>query len=176
MKKLIIQNLRITLFCFALLFVLGLVIFYKNLGWETVEWTSLFSAIISLFLIICMGIYQFIYIKSNKISLSDFNIQATQESTFTVNESEKDTANTIQNVLPLKINAYKFKYNDKLHFFKTKTGATIRSFGETIIIKLTKIDNTHTQLYVLSKPVYKTTLIDFGKSSVNIEKIKQAFN
>lgn len=139
-------------------------------------WTAILAGITSLVLIICLGIYQFIYIKTNKISLNDFSIQATQEATFTVDKTIEDTIKTIENNIPDKINSYQFKYNKKLDFYKTKTGATVRSWGETIIVKLTKIDNLHTRLYVLSKPIYKTTLIDFVKSSMNIEKFKSEFN
>ena len=176
MKKVIIQNLRVAFFFFAIQFVVGLLFFYKNFGWETIMWTAILAGMTSLVFIIFMGIYQFIYIKTNKISLNDFSIQATQEATFTVDKSVEDTLKTIENNIPGKINSYQFKYNEKLDFYKTKTGATIRSWGEIIIVKLTRVDSSHTQLYVLSKPVYKTTLIDFGKSSMNIENFKLVFN
>ncbi len=175
MKKVIIQNLKVAFFFFAIQFVVGLIFFYKSFGLETTMWTAILAGITSLVFIICTGIYQVIYIKTNKISLDDFRIQATQDTTFTVDKSIEDTIKTLENNIPDKINSYKFKYNEKLDFYKTKTGATIRSWGEIIIVKLTKIDNLHTQLYVLSKPVYKTTLIDFGKSSMNIEKFRLVF-
>ncbi len=179
MKKIIAQNLRVTLFVFIALFVIGLIAFsiafYQGFSWETIKWTAILAGIVSLFFLICMAIYEVIYIKTNKISLNDFNIQATHEATFTVDKSIEDTKNTVENIIPDKINAYKFKYNNKLDFYKTKTGATIRSWGETII-KLTKIDNLKTKIYIESKPVYKATLINFGKSSMNIEKIKLEFN
>ena len=140
-------------------------------------WTAILAGITTLVLIICLGIYQFIYIKTNKIALDNFSIQATQEATFTVDKSLEDTIKAIENDIPDKINSYKFKYNKKLGFsYKTKTGATIRSWGEIIIVKLTKIDNLQTQLYVLSKPIFKTTVIDFGKSSMNIEKFRLEFH
>jgi hypothetical protein len=176
MKKIIIQNFKVAFVLFAIQFVVGLIFFYKSFSLETVMGIAILAGITSLVFIICMGIYQLIYIKTNKISLDDFSIQATQEATFTVEKSVEDTIKTIENIIPDKINSYKFKYNNKLDFYKTKTGATIRSWGEIIIVKLTKIDNLHTQLYVLSKPIYKTTLIDFGKSSMNIEKFKLEFN
>lgn len=176
MKKIIIQNLRVAFFLFAIQFVVGLIFFYKSFSVETVMGTAILAGITSLVFIICIGLYQLIYIKTNKISLDDFSIQATQEATFTVDKSIEETISTIENVVPENINSYKFKYNRKLDFYTTKTGTSIRSFGETIIVKLTKIDNLKTQLYVLSKPIYKTTLIDFGKSSVNIEKFRMSFN
>jgi len=48
--------------------------------------------------------------------------------------------------------------------------------GEVILVKLTSIDDLHTQINVLGKPVNKTTLNDFGKSSMNIEKLRSAFH
>jgi len=176
MKRVIIQNLRVAFLLFAIQFVVGLIFFYKSFSLETVAGTAILAGITSLVFIICLGLYQLIYIKTNKISLNDFSIQATQETTFTVDESMEDTIEIIENIVPENINSYKFKYNKKLDFYKTKTGASIRSFGEIIIVKLTKIDNLKTQLYVLSKPIYKTTLIDFGKSSMNIQKFRMSFN
>lgn len=176
MKKFILQNLKVALFLFAILFVIGLIAFYQSFSWETTKWTALLAGIISLFFIGCMTIYELIYIKANKISLNDFKIQAIQEATFTVDKSIEDTKEIVENILPDKINAYKFKYNNKLDFYKTRTGASVRSWGEAIIIKLTSIDNLRTKIYAESKPVYKATLIDFGKSSLNIEKIKSEFS
>lgn len=176
MKKLIIQNLRIAFIIFAIFFVAGLLFFYKNFSIENTMWTAILAGIISLVLVIPMLIYQMIYIKTNKIPVNDFSITATQEATFTVDKSVENTLKMIENDIPSKINSYPFKYNEKLGLYKTKTGATIRSWGEIILVKLTKIDSLHTQLNVLSKPVYKTTLIDFGKSSMNIEKFRKEFN
>lgn len=176
MKKIIIQNLKVTFSFFVILLITGLIIFYKYFGLETTISIAIVAAIASLVLIISMGIYQLVYIKPNKISLDGFSILATQEATFTVDESEEEALKTIENNIPEKINAYPFKYNHKLDFYKTKTGATLRSWGENIIVKLTKIDDLHTQLYVQSRHIFKITLIDFGKSSMNIEKFKLAFS
>ena len=76
-----------------------------------------------------MAIYQFIYIKSHKIALNDFSIQAKQETTFIVEESIEETENTLENIVLDRINSYKFKYNKKLDFYKSKTEASIRSWG-----------------------------------------------
>ncbi|MEP6464736.1 MAG: hypothetical protein ABJB05_00460 [Parafilimonas sp.] len=176
MKKIIIQNLRVAFFLFIIQFIVGLILFYKNFGMQTIMWTAILAGCTTLVFIICLGIYQLIYVKTNKISLNDFNIQATQEATFTIDKSVEDTIKSIENNIPDEINSYKFKYNKKLDFYKTKTAASIRSWGEIIIVKLTKIDSLHTQLYVLSEPVYKTTIIDFGKSSMNIQKFKSEFS
>ena len=131
MKKFILQNLRIVSFLFAILFVIGLISFYKSFGWETIMWTAFLSGIISLFFIICMVIYELIYIKTNKISLDGFNIQATQETTFTVDKSIEATKNTIENIIPDKINAYHVKYNNKLDYY---TGFIFIIFGTLMVI------------------------------------------
>lgn len=176
MKKIILQNLKVALFFFAVQFIVALIFSHRIFSAETVISLAILSAITSLFLIICMVLYQFFLIKKNKIALDDFGIQAKQEATFTVDKSIGETKKTIENVIPEKINSYKFKYNEKLDYYKTKTGASIRSWGEIVIVRLTKLTDSQTQLDILSKPIYKTTFIDFGKSSMNIEKIKSAFN
>lgn len=161
---------------FAILFVVGTLVFYKSFGLETILWTAILAGIVSLFFLISMGIYQLIYIRINKIPLNDFSIEASQEATFTVDKSIGETIKILETKIPGKINSYSFKYNDKLDFYKTKTGATTRSWGEIIIVKLTRTDALHTVLHILSKPILKTTLIDYGKSSMNIQKIKEEFD
>lgn len=175
MKKIIIQNLRVAFILFALQFFVAMLFFYKNLSLQTILGIVILAGITSVAFILCISIYQIIYIKTHKISLNDFSIQAKQEATFTINKSAADTIRIMENAIPDEINAYQFKYNKNLDFYTTKTGATLRSWGEIIMVKLNRIDPLHTQLYVLSKPVYKLTLIDWGKSSMNIEKFKSAF-
>ena len=176
MKKIIQQNLRVALFLFSVQFVVAIIFLFWIFRIATLTDVILLSAITTLAFMICMSLYQFFYIKSHKISLNDFSIRAKQEATFTVDKTLGETKNTIENIIPGKINSFKFRYNKKLDFYKSKTGASIRSWGENVIVKLTKISESKTQLYVLSEPVYKTTLVDFGKSSMNIEKIKSAFD
>lgn len=129
MKKIILQNLKVALFFFAVQFIVALIFSHRIFSAETVISLAILSAITSLFLIICMVLYQFFLIKKNKIALDDFSIQAKQEATFTVDKSIGETKKTIENVIPEKINSYKFKYNEKLDYYKTKTGASIRSWG-----------------------------------------------
>lgn len=62
------------------------------------------------------------------------------------------------------------------YYLEMGKDATFRSRGEVILVKLTSIDDLHTQINVLGKPINKTTLIDFGKSSMNIEKLRSAFH
>ena len=176
MKKIVLQNIRVGLFLFSVQFFVALFFFFYIFKIATVFDVAILVVITTLLFMICMAIYQLVYIKSHKISLTDFSIQARQEATFNVDKTVGETLNTLENVIPKKINSYKFKFNEKLDYYKSKTGASINSWGEIIIVKLTKISESKTQLYVLSEPVYKTTLVDFGKSSMNIEKIKSAFN
>jgi hypothetical protein len=143
---------------------------------ETILWTAIMTGSTTLVLTLIMGLYQALYIKKHKISLDDFDIKPTQSATFTVDKTIEDTKDIIENVLPYKVNSYKFKYDREQGLYKAKTGATLRSWGEIIVIKLVQLDNYKTQLSVLSKPLLKTTLIDYGKSSMNIQKIKLAFD
>ena len=176
MKKIVIQNLKVAFFFFAVQFIVGLIFLYRNFNYETVIWTAIISGTTTLVFTIIMGLYQAVYIKTHKISIKDFDIRPTQSVTFSIDKSIEETVQIIENIIPDKINSYKFKYDKVKGFYKAKTGATIRSWGEIIIIKLKKLENNKTHLSVISKSLLKTTLIDYGKSSLNIQKIKLAFD
>ncbi|MEI8073651.1 MAG: hypothetical protein WCH78_02790 [Bacteroidota bacterium] len=175
MKKIITQNLKVGLFVFSVQFFVGLIFLYKNFTLETVIWTALLSCITTLVFIIVIALVQAFYMKSYKVSLKNFDVNPTQSATFSVDKTLEEVLAIIENEIPEKINSYKFKYDKEQNIYKAKTSATIRSWGEIVIIKLTKIDNYKIQLSVLSKSILKTTLIDYGKSSLNIQKIKLAF-
>lgn len=100
----------------------------------------------------------------------------TQSATFMVDKTIEQTIEIIENIIPKKINSYKFRYDSEKGFYKATTSATIRSWGEIVTIKLTKIDDFKIQISVLSKSLLKTTLIDYGKSSLNIQKIRLALD
>jgi hypothetical protein len=176
MKKIVFQNLKVAFFFFAIQFIVGTLFLYKNFSLDTLSWTAIISATTTLVFTVFMALYQFVYIRTNKISLADFDINPKQSATFMVETNIDQTKDIIENLLPNKLNSHKFKYDIENGIFKTKTGVTIHSWGEIIAIKLTEIDNAKTQLSVFSRPVLKTTLIDYGKSSMNIQKIKLAFN
>ena len=176
MKKIVIQNLKVAFFIFAVQFIVGLIFLYRNFNYETVIWTAIISGTTTLVFTIIMGLYQSVYIKTHKISIKDFDIRPTQSVTFSIDKSIEETVQIIENIIPDKINSYKFKYDKEKGFYKAKTGATIRSWGEIIIIKLKILENNKTHLSVISKSLLKTTLIDYGKSSLNIQKIKLAFD
>jgi hypothetical protein len=53
-----------------------------------------------------------------------------QEATFTVDKTLGETKSTIENIIPDKINSFKFRYNKKLDFYKSKPGTNIRFWGE----------------------------------------------
>ena len=176
MKKIVIQNLKVAFFIFAVQFIVGLIFLYRNFNYETVIWTAIISGTTTLVFTIIMGLYQSVYIKTHKISIKDFDIRPTQSVTFSIDKSIEETVQIIENIIPDKINSYKFKYDKEKGFYKAKTGATIRSWGEIIIIKLKILEKNKTHLSVISKSLLKTTLIDYGKSSLNIQKIKLAFD
>ena len=176
MKKIISQNLKIAFFIFAIQFTVATLCRYNKFNVDTLSRTSLFSAATTIVFMLFFSAYQIFYIRTNKISLRDFDINPRQSTTFTIKQSLEQTKDIIENLLPTKLNSCKFKFDKKNGIFKSKTGMTIRSWGETIEIKLTEIENSKTQLFVVSIPILKTTLIDYGKSSMNIHKIKLAFD
>jgi hypothetical protein len=55
-------------------------------------------------------------------------------------------------------------------YVKAKTGFTWKSFGEEIIVVLEKSDAS-TIIKINSKPLVKTTIVDYGKNSENVQKI-----
>ena len=176
MKKIIIQNLKVAFYFFAVQFIVGLIFLFRNFNSETVLRTAIFSGTITLVFTIITGLYQAVYIKTHNIPLNDFDIKPSQSVTFTIDKTIEETVEIIEKNIPDKINSHKFKFDKEQGFYKAKTGATIRSWGEIVVIRVTQIDNYKTQLSVLSKSLLKTTLIDYGKSSMNIQKIKLAFD
>lgn len=173
--RLIIQNLKVGLFFFAIQLFIGLIFLFKSFNQATVIGTAIISFVTTLFFLFVMGVLQVIYMKKNKISLADFDIKPTQTTTFSVDKTYEETVSIIQNTIPEKIKSCQFKYDREQDIYKARTGASVLSWGEQIIIKITKLDDYKIQLSVLSKSLLKTTLIDYGKSSTNIQKIKLAF-
>ncbi len=175
MKRLIIQNIKVGLLFFAIQLFVGLIFLYKSFNQETVIMTALISCVTTLVFLFIIVVIQMFYMKNNKISLDDFDIKPTQTTIFSVDKTYEETLAIIQNTIPEKIKSYQFKYDNEQDVYKSKTDASILSWGEEIIIKITKLDNFKIQLSVLSKSLLKTTLTDYGKSSTNIKKIKLAF-
>lgn len=70
------------------------------------------------------------------------------------------------------INAKIISENNKnAGFLKAKTPLTFWSWGEIIEIKVSAIDEKTSQVLVTSSPSVKTTLVDYGKNTENVEKI-----
>ena len=122
-----------------------------------------------------LGILQVVYIRKNKISLADFGINPTQSAVFNVDKSIDETKDIIEQIVPNKISSSKFSYDKAQGFYKAKTRTSVLSWGEKIVIELKELGHSKVQLSVLSKPALRTTLVDFGKSSMNIQKIKRVF-
>lgn len=52
-----------------------------------------------------------------------------------------------------------------------RAGMTWRTFGDRISFRVFKIDDSRTEVEVSSRPVVKSTLVDYGKNLENIERI-----
>ena len=122
-----------------------------------------------------MIVYQIFFIKKNKISINDFDIRPKQSTTIAIDKSIEETQRIVENILPAKIHSSRFIYNRDLDIYEAKITSTMSSWGERIIIKITKSENFKTQVFVLSKPILPITIIDYGKSSLNIHRIKLIF-
>ena len=135
-----------------------------------------FAAGYTFLVILFMLFYQIILIMTSKIDLRDYSIFPKQLVSFVVDKTFNETKDIIENILPNKLKSNGFQYDDKNNLFKTKTAASLISLGENIEIKVTELENAKSQISVFSKPVLRTTLVDYGKSSLNIQKIKLALN
>ena len=54
---------------------------------------------------------------------------------------------------------------------KAEVGMSWKSFGEVVYIKISEQNSGHVSVQVSSSPKVKTTLVDFGKGSANVERI-----
>ncbi len=54
-----------------------------------------------------------------------------------------------------------------------RTGVSWRSWGDEIAFQLYSEEGTSTRVEITSRPVVRTTLVDFGKNLENVEKIAE---
>ena len=54
-----------------------------------------------------------------------------------------------------------------------RAGLNWKTWGDIISLKLRKLDNDNTYVYISSRPYARTTLVDFGKNLQNVWKIKE---
>lgn len=54
-----------------------------------------------------------------------------------------------------------------------RAGLNWKTWGDIISLKLRKLDNDNTYVYISSRPYARTTLLDFGKNLQNVRKIKE---
>ncbi len=52
-----------------------------------------------------------------------------------------------------------------------RAGMTWKTWGDVVSFDVRKIDSDRTQIEVSSRPVVRTTLVDYGKNLENVEKI-----
>ena len=176
MKKFISQNLKIALLFFVFQLFFGSFSTFRDLPTQPISRLIGIAFLSSVLFLIFIMLYQLYYIKKNKISIEEYSNNPNRSATIIVDKNIEETKAFIETKLSSTLNASNFLYDDKSGFFKTKTGVTFKSWGENIRIKLNKIDELKTELTVFSYPVLKTTLFDFGKSNINIQIIKLAFN
>jgi hypothetical protein len=54
-----------------------------------------------------------------------------------------------------------------------KGGITWKTFGDKIEFNLNKINEAHTEVELSSRPVLRTTLVDYGKNLQNVQIIEE---
>jgi hypothetical protein len=53
-----------------------------------------------------------------------------------------------------------------------KAGISWKTFGDKISFKLKRLENDHTEVEFSSRPIIRTTLIDYGKNLRNVQIIE----
>jgi hypothetical protein len=61
--------------------------------------------------------------------------------------------------------------NEQNGHIKAKTPMSVWGWGEVVEIDVSAVDNNKSQITVTSRPSLKTTLVDYGKNTENVEKI-----
>lgn len=152
----------------ALIFGFMLVIpeLFSNQKIEIKE-ISIKALIFGLLMAIILGLLQVVKMKKNGIrNASDLDFKVNQKSTFT----SKLTLKEIFDELKTKYKSINFT-SDKIII---KTSISLYSWGENI--EITKVRTNEFEYEITSKPQLPTTLIDYGKNSENILKIKKIIN
>jgi len=178
MKKIIFQNLIFAFLLFTVFFTIEILLtqlFPLVKDYNIIEKAGINATRVSIMVTILMLVYQLFYFRANKISLKDFSISSFQKANFTIDKSIEDAKQIIESNKPKEKESFNLRYNKEQDIYKTKTKTSMMSWGEHIIIKLKKIDNFKTEVFVTSKPILKTAIIDFGKSAINVQRIKQMF-
>lgn len=59
---------------------------------------------------------------------------------------------------------------------RATTGMTLRSFGENLTVRITRLTDDSSQIIVRSEPSLKTTKLDYGKAVENVETFLRNLN
>ncbi|NNJ89450.1 MAG: hypothetical protein HKP53_08600 [Eudoraea sp.] len=59
---------------------------------------------------------------------------------------------------------------------KIRTRVSFRSWGESMLIEISKSGHNRSIIQINSRPLLFTTILDYGKNRSNINKIKEVFN
>jgi hypothetical protein len=54
---------------------------------------------------------------------------------------------------------------------EARTGFSLRTYGDTILFKIQRLDGDRTQVEVSSRPTWRPTIVDYGRNLENVEKI-----
>lgn len=72
------------------------------------------------------------------------------------------------------IKGLSFKRTEQPYKVILSSGASMKSWGETVTIESFYLDETHTRIKITSVPVMPTTLVDWGKGKKNINNVLSA--
>ena len=172
MKKNLFIFLKITVVIFLFQLFFGLIFMLNHFEIYSLLSSIPFELIASLFFVSVLVLIQTIYLKAYKQSLKDLDLNPIQKDSITVDYSKEKLINLISHELPYKLKSSNFIYDLEKDIYTASTGATMRSWGEKIILRIKENELNITTISILSKPSFPLTLFDYGKSQNNMRVIK----
>ena len=100
---------------------------------------------------------------------SEENLKAVQQTEFISKVSKDEFISRLSNDKVM--SKMKLKIEDEI--LKLNSGITLKSWGETIAIRISSVSEGMFKYQVLSKPKLSITIIDFGKNMENILMIQK---
>lgn len=156
--------LLITINYFTLIMLFGSADDFELILWEKITMSLLIGAFMSIILVS----FHWYNLKKDLVKITDDNVGVNQTRTI---ETKLDK-NELIDKLKLDPTTGKMKMTDIENGVLLKTGMSTKSWGEEIKIILTSNKNSIFKYQVSSSPKLITTIVDYGKSIENINKIE----
>lgn len=114
-------------------------------------------------------------IKLKKLGQKKGNVKIINTAEIVIEGSKQDILviceNSLSNIIKCKIE----EINIREGILKAKAGMTWYTWGDLILFKLDHIHENKYKVLITSRPIVKTTVIDYGKNQDNINRIIKFF-